>query len=78
MKYKYRYRNRTKQNAYENACDCHYYGFGPGDWNDCGIPAECREELWRLAFWDMAEGDIEHGTMIDDVYHFYDELGGQA
>ena len=48
MKYKHRYRNRTKQNAYENACDCHYYGFGPGDWNDCGIPAECREEVWSM------------------------------
>lgn len=52
-----RYENQTMQNAYENACDCHYYGMGPKDWHDCGIPKERRAEVWKVAFWDMAEND---------------------
>lgn len=57
MAYIRRYENQTLQNAYENACDCHYYGMGSRDWNDCGIPQERRAEVWKVAFWDMAEGD---------------------
>lgn len=28
MKYKNRYTDKAKQNAYMNACDCLYFGFG--------------------------------------------------
>ena len=57
MSYFKRYGDPTTQNAYENACDCLYYGMGSGNWNDCGIPKEKRKEVWKVAFWDMAEGD---------------------
>ena len=67
--YKKRY-SGIKQAAYENACDCMYYGIPSSEWVDCGIEEQERHEVWRLAFWDMAEPDIEHGRMVDNVYHF--------
>lgn len=54
MKYKRRYTNQTEQNAYENAYDCHYFGMGSRDWNDCGIPKEKRAEIWKQAWEDCA------------------------
>ena len=56
MSYPKKFDDRTKQNAFENACDCLYFGQGPKDWNDCGIPKEERKEVWKAAFWYMAEG----------------------
>lgn len=56
MNYPKKFDNQTKQNAFENACDCLYFGQGPKDWNDCGIPKEERQEVWKAAFWYMAEG----------------------
>lgn len=41
MKYKNRYTDKAKQNAYMNACDCLYFGFGKIFWNDCG----CNDDL---------------------------------
>lgn len=52
-----RYQDQALQGAYENACDCHYYGMGSRAWNDCGIDKDRRAEVWKLAFWDMAEGE---------------------
>jgi len=66
-----RYQNRAKQAAYENAYDCFYFGMGSADWNDCGIDPELRPEVWRLAFWDCAEPDYEHGDMKNDIYVFW-------
>ena len=54
MQYKRRYTNQTEQNAYENAWDCHYFGMGSKDWNDCGIPKEKRAEIWKQAWEDCA------------------------
>lgn len=54
MKYKRRYEDRTKQSAYENACDCHYYGMGKINWNDCGVDEEERKIIWKQAFDDLA------------------------
>ncbi len=74
MEYKSRYKNVDKQFSYENACDQFYWGMGRSDW--CCSPkltAEERDEVWRLAFWDMAEPDIEHGEMVRDVYRFAPE-----
>lgn len=71
MNYKARYESVDKQASYENACDQLYYGMGRDSW--CVSPrlsAKEKDEVWRLAFWDMAEPDIEHGDMVDDVYRF--------
>ena len=70
MPYKERYKDRTKQAAYENACDCFYFGSGKSEWNPCGLPLPEQKEVWRLAYWDMAEPDIEHGRMENDSYVF--------
>ena len=68
--YKKRYKDSVKQNAYENACDCHRYGMSSKDWNDCGLSPLDKCEVWRLAFWDTAEPNCEHGKMLNDVYWF--------
>jgi len=53
MKYIRRYVNQTMQNAYMNACDCLYYGYGIAYWIACGIPKEKRQEVWNQAIQDM-------------------------
>ena len=70
MEYKTRYKRTDKQNAYENACDCMRFGMSSADWNDCGLSIGERREVWRLAFWDTAEPDREHGKMVRGVYRF--------
>ena len=57
MAYYERYDDLRLQTAYENACDCLYFGMGSGAWHDCGISKEQRKEVWKVAFWDMAEGE---------------------
>ncbi len=77
MAHKSRYQNVDKQISYENACDQFYWGMGRSDW--CCSPRltdEEKDEVWRLAFWDMAEPDIEHGKMVDDVYRFAPAYSG--
>lgn len=50
MQYKNRYTDKVKQNAYMNACDCLYFGFGKIFWNDCG----CNDDsVWDQAMRDM-------------------------
>lgn len=52
MKYKNRYTDKAKQNAYMNACDCLYFGFGKIFWNDCG----CNDDsVWDQAMRDMKD-----------------------
>lgn len=53
MIYRQRFKDKTKQNAYMNACDCLYYGYGREFWNDCGIAPEERNEVWRQAKLDI-------------------------
>jgi hypothetical protein len=43
------------RNAFENACDCHYYGMSSREWVDCGIPSEHRAAIWEAAFYLLAE-----------------------
>lgn len=70
MSYKNRYKSKVKQAAYENACDCMYYGMSSKEWNSCLLDLEEKKEVWKLAFWDVAEPDIEHGRMDGDTYKF--------
>ena len=73
MTYCERYADRRLQCAYENACDCLYYGIGPGEWNDCGIAKEQRREVWAVAWYDMGDGCEENGRkpileILSEVY----------
>lgn len=53
---KNRYNNDgQKQAAYENACDCLYYGFGKNVWNNCGLDEQLSKEVWKQAFEDMSD-----------------------
>ncbi len=54
--------------AYENACDCHYFGMGSRDWNSCGISDDMRKIVWNRAFWDMAEPNNRYKDFDKPVY----------
>ena len=54
MRYIERYEDERKQNAYMNACDCLYFGYGRNYRNDCGC--EDRLEVWKQAKENMARG----------------------
>ena len=45
----------NKQAAYENACDCLYYGYGRKYWNFCELEESEANEVWNQAFNDIAE-----------------------
>ena len=49
-------KKRTKQEraAYENACACLYYGCGRKHWNSCGLSTEDANQIWKEAFYNMA------------------------
>ena len=53
MRYKNRYGNKQKQDAYMNACDCLLYGYGRSYWNACGIEEHEQDEVWRAAIRDL-------------------------
>lgn len=54
MRYKQRYpTDEQKQAAYENACDCLYYGYGRNYWNSCGLDEPTSQEVWKQAHEDM-------------------------
>ena len=55
MTYKNRYNDQMKQNAYMNACDCLYYGYGRSSWSACGLTGEEADAVWNQARRDMAE-----------------------
>ena len=58
MKMKNRYQDDiTLKVAYENACDCLYYGMGSKNWDSCGISESMKKIVWNQAFWDLAEPD---------------------
>lgn len=61
MGYIRRYDNQLYQNSYENACDCLYYGMGSKAWEDCGVDAEKRREIWAVAWYDLGDGCEENG-----------------
>ena len=55
MSYKKRYQEANKQAAYENACDCLYYGYDRKYWNSCELEESEANKVWNQAFNDMAE-----------------------
>ena len=42
--------NPTKQAAFENACDCLWFGCGRKDWNNCGLSPKESDEVWKKAY----------------------------
>lgn len=63
--------NSKLQAAYENACDCIFYGYGKSVWNKYDIPEMEANNIWEKAkkrF--LPEKDINHkcwSTMINDM-----------
>ena len=54
MTYKKRYTDKNKQNSYENACDCLYFGYNRNFWITCGNHTEKeKNEIWKQAYNDM-------------------------
>lgn len=53
MIYKEKYKDNLMQQAYNNACDCLYYGYGKKWWNSCGIDENAQNEVWSQALIDM-------------------------
>lgn len=49
-------RDRCERNAFENACDCLYYGYGSTSWNDCGIDPDRRKPIWMAAYRRLESG----------------------
>ena len=47
-------RTQQEQSAYENACDCLYYGYGRKFWNSCGLQEKEAVRIWQEARKDMA------------------------
>lgn len=47
--------NDQEQAAFENACDCLYYGFGRSYWNACGLPEEEAAQVWQKAIDYLAQ-----------------------
>lgn len=47
--------NDVEMAAFKNACDCLCYGYGKKHWNSCGLDEERAKEIWRMAFYKMAE-----------------------
>ena len=49
----------VEQGAFENACDCLYYGYGKKYWLDMGwnmgLSKEKSDEIWQKAFEKMSE-----------------------
>lgn len=44
------YEDNVKEAAYENACDCLYYGYGKQDWNNCGLSDNEAKIVWNKAY----------------------------
>lgn len=42
-------RTQQERNAYENACDCLYYGYGRKHWNACGLSEKEAAQIWQEA-----------------------------
>lgn len=42
--------NKQKQAAFENACDCLYYGYGKKSCNFCGLSEQEADQVWHEAF----------------------------
>lgn len=53
------YENTIWQAAWENACDCIYYGYNRGFWKshqgNMNLPEETSNEIWHQAWEYMAK-----------------------
>lgn len=57
--YKNRYpRNRQKQDAYENACDCLENGLNIRDWKQCGLDKKTALLVWSVACMDAMDAGM--------------------
>lgn len=75
MRYLQRYEDQRLQNAYENACDCRYFGMGILDWVDCGVSKEQRKEIWAVSWYDMGDGYEETPMRaISDVMYLMETV----
>lgn len=52
-------------NAYQNACDCLYYGISKGTWNTSGVEDyNVCYEIWQAAKNDLAENNSDRPYYI--------------
>lgn len=52
------YEDQIKQIAFENAYDCLYYGYGRKYWDSQGLSKEEADEVWKAAFYYIAEEEL--------------------
>ena len=62
--------NEIIQAAYENACDCLYYGYGKSAWNNCGLPKPTANMIWERAKYDLAYAN-EYPSEVKRLYNYY-------
>ena len=48
---------KQEQAAYENACDCLYYGYGRKHWNSCGLSEDDADRIWKDAIAELTNCD---------------------
>lgn len=53
--------SKANRAAYENACDCLYYGYGRDKWNSCGIEGAEADMIWNQAKEDLGNGTGRYG-----------------
>ena len=46
-------KDKRKQDAYENACDCIKWGIGSEEWHYCGLLKYDKIHVWNMAIRDM-------------------------
>lgn len=51
--------------AYENACDCFYYGEGKDKWNSCGLDDETASRVWVSACIMMSKNESDNIYAMD-------------
>ena len=56
----------TNRAAYENACDCLYYGYGRDKWNSCGLEGVNADAVWNQAKEDMGNGLGRYGRLNEN------------
>lgn len=51
--------------AYENACDCFYYGEGWDKWNSCGLDNDTATRVWNAACIMMSRNESDNIYAMD-------------
>jgi hypothetical protein len=60
------FKSRKEHNAYLNAIDCLYYGYGRSYWNSCGLSKEDADRIWEMAYEDCANDEIKDSKHTSD------------